>query len=163
MADQAPDYAVGRVSFTLLFLRFLLCVFAFLVAVLAAGLVGTFAIYRGLEGDPAYEAFYWGTAILAVFAVAHTAFLPSTLVVLATETLRLRSVLVFGVAGALVGAYCALEAIGPGITFSDRRMLIAAAAGIAGGLVYWFIAGRSAGAYRERLYTRPNEPASPEA
>jgi hypothetical protein len=44
---------------------------AFLVAVVAAGLVGTFALYRGLEGDPAYEAFYWGTAFLAVFAVAH--------------------------------------------------------------------------------------------
>lgn len=89
MADQPPALpsgtVEGRVSFTLVFLRSLLCLFAFLVAVLAAGLVGTFALYRGLEGDEAYEAFYWGTAILAVFAIAHTAFLPSVIVVLATE------------------------------------------------------------------------------
>lgn len=153
MASEAPAYRDGRVSFTLIFLRFLVCTFAFLFAVLVAGLVGTFALYRGLEGDPAYEAFYWGTAILAVFAAAHTTFLPSALAIILTEALRLRGAVVFGLAGALVGMYGALDALGPGIGLSDRRMLIAAAAGIVGGLAYWLIAGRRAGAYRERRYT----------
>lgn len=166
MADQPQSVENGRVSFTLIFLRFLLCVVAFLFAVLAAGLVGTFALYRGLEGDEAYQAFYWGTAILAVFAVAHTAFLPSAIVVLITELFCLRSVVVFALGGALVGLYCAVEALGPQINFSDQRVLIAAAAGIVGGFAYWLIAGRTAGAYRERVYRASaptNAPGSPEA
>ncbi|MEQ8655865.1 MAG: hypothetical protein RIC24_00990 [Hyphomicrobiales bacterium] len=166
MADQPHSIENGRVSFTLLFLRSLLCIVAFLFAVLAAGLVGTFALYRGLEGDEAYQAFYWGTAILAVFAVAHTAFVPSAIVVLITELFRLRGVVVFALFGALIGLYCAVEALGPQVHFSDQRVLIAAAAGIVGGFVYWFIAGRTAGAYRERVYNAspaPNAPESPEA
>ncbi|MBO6676236.1 MAG: hypothetical protein JJ908_15825 [Rhizobiales bacterium] len=170
MADQPPALpsgtVEGRVSFTLVFLRSLLCLFAFLVAVLAAGLVGTFALYRGLEGDEAYEAFYWGTAILAVFAIAHTAFLPSVIVVLATEVFRLRSMVIFGVAGGLVGLYSATFALGSQVYLADRRVLIAAAVGIVGGFVYWLIAGRTAGAYRERRYSIPasvNAPGSPEA
>ena len=167
MADQPPALppvaGEGRVSLTLIFLRFLLCFGAFLVAVVAAGLVGTFALYRGLEGDPAYEAFYWGTAFLAVFAVAHLAFLPAALVAVASEVFRLRGVVVFALGGALVGLYCALQGLEPVAGIEDRRVLIAAAAGIAGGFVYWLIAGRTAGAYRERRYRVPSGPASPEA
>jgi uncharacterized BrkB/YihY/UPF0761 family membrane protein len=170
MADQPPTLppstGEGRVSFTLLFMRCLLCLFAYLVAVVAAGLVGTFALYRGLEGDEAYEAFYWGTAILAVFAIAHAAFLPSVLVVIASEVFRLRSVAIFGVAGALVGLYSATFALGSQVDFADRRVQIAAAVGIVGGFVYWLIAGRTAGAYRERRYSIPasvNAPGSREA
>ncbi len=169
MADQPPALppaaSEGRLSFTLVFMRFLLCLFAFLVAVVAAGLVGTFALYRGLEGDEAYEAFYWGTANLAVFAVAHTAFLPSVIVMLATEIFRLRSAVIFGLAGGLVGLYSATLALGSQVDFADRRVLIAAAVGIVGGFVYWLIAGRTAGAYRERRYVAApvNAPGSPEA
>ncbi len=167
MAENAePDARAGRISFTLVFLRLLVCSFGFLAAVLIAGLVGTFALYRGLEGDAAYEAAFIGTAILAVLAAAYSALLPFGALIIITEAFRIRGVLVYAIGGMAVALYHGLVAIGADVGLTDRRLVIAAATGIVGGCVYWLVAGRSAGAYRERRYparASSIEPESPEA
>lgn len=156
MADQhqAPmaEARQGRVSLMLIIVRLLVCSFAFFVAMLAAGLVATFGLYRGLEGDAAYAGIFAGTAIVAVLLAAKFALTPFAALVVLSEAFAVRSMLVFAVAGLLIAVAFAWVEIGQQVTFDDRRLLIAAAAGIVGGFTYWLIAGRSSGAYRERLY-----------
>ena len=69
------------------------------------------------------------------------------------EGLALRSILVYGVIGAalaLVMAYgldFAGYVVAPDSPFAREREVLAAA-GIAGGFVYWLFAGRNAGAWK---------------
>ncbi len=165
MADQSPPVVSGegRVSFTRLFLRFLVIVFGFSIAVFVAGLVGTFGLYRGLESDVGYAAFFAGTAVLAITAAAHTTFVPFVVLVLLAEALRLRSALVYLFAGGAIAAYAMLANVVSAIDLGDRRMLVAVAAGIVGGFAYWAVAGRMAGDFRERRYVAPSASGSPEA
>lgn len=156
MADQSAPEVIeerrGRVSVMLILVRLLVCSFAFFVAMIAAGLIATFGLYRGLESDAAYAGIFAGTAIVAVLLAAKFALTPFAAIVVLAEAFAVRSMLVFAVAGLLIAVAFAWVEIGPEVTFDDRRLMIAAAAGIVGGFVYWLIAGRSSGAYRERLY-----------
>ena len=175
MSDQPPSPPpptgkphAGRVSGTRIVLRVLLCSLGALVAVAAASVVATFGLYRGLEGDPAYDVMFlitsWmGTALLLMGAGPVLA-----LYMLGTEIIGLRGLvwhMLGGMGLMLALAFGLVDPDGPG---SETRYAIAAAAGIAGGFVYWAIAGRTAGRFRERLYMaardgRANGPASPEA
>jgi len=92
--------------------------------------------------------------VSAVF-VAVVALLPALAILAIAEGFRWRSVLIYaGLGGALalllyygLGlAGIALEADGGDLLGRQREVL--AAAGIAGGLVYWLMAGRRAGAWR---------------
>ena len=75
--------------------------------------------------------------------------------VLITEAFYIRSVLAYAVGGAIVGAACYLGLIpfDPETLRFDgivrRHLEIMTGAGIVAGLIYWMIAGRSAGAWRE--------------
>lgn len=161
-AQQVSDRPQGRVSVMLIIVRLLVCTFAFFVAMIAAGLIATFGLYRGLEGDAAYAGIFAGTALLAILLAAQFALTPFAAIVVLAEAFAVRSMLVFAVAGMLIAVAFVWGEIGPQITFDDPRLLISAAAGIVGGFVYWLIAGRSSGAYRERVYTLPTGPESPE-
>lgn len=156
MADQSAPEVIeerrGRVSVMLILVRLLVCSLAFFVAMIAAGLIATFGLYRGLESDAAYAGIFAGTAIVAVLLAAKFALTPFAAIVVLAEAFAVRSMLVFAVAGLLIAVAFAWVEIGPEVTFDDRRLMIAAAAGIVGGFIYWLIAGRSSGAYRERLY-----------
>lgn len=143
----------GRVSLMLIIMRLLVCSFAFFAAMAAAGFVATFGLYRGLEGDAAYAGIFAGTAIMASLLAAQYALTPFAAIVVLAEAFTVRSMLVFAVAGMLIAVAFAWVEIGSAATFDDRRLLIAAAAGIVGGFVYWLIAGRKSGAYRERVYS----------
>jgi hypothetical protein len=91
-----------------------------------------------------------GLGALVIFVVG---FLPVLLVVVIAEGFGLRSVIVYGV----IGGALALAA-GYGLDFGrylvahdgdlNNEREVIAAAGIAGGLVYWLVAGRKAGAWR---------------
>jgi len=90
-----------------------------------------------------------GIGAAVIFAVG---FFPTLIAIIVTEGLKLRSIVVYGVIGgalALVAAY-GLD-FGGYVTAPDADMLhereVFAAAGIAGGLVYWLFAGRRAGAW----------------
>lgn len=169
-APKVDEEHHGRVSITLILLRLLVCSLAFFVAMIAAGLVATFGLYRGLEGDVAYAGIFAGTAIVAILLAAKFALVPFAVIVVLAEAFAVRSMLVFAVAGLLIAVGFAWVEIGPQVSFDDRRLMIAAAAGIVGGFAYWLIAGRSSGAYRERRYrvsapinAAANGPGSPEA
>ena len=82
--------------------------------------------------------------------------------VLITEAFYIRSILAYAVGGAIVGAACYLGLIPfdtETLQFDGivrRHLEIMTGAGIVAGLVYWMIAGRSAGAWR-----RPPPPVPP--
>ncbi|MEM1286380.1 MAG: hypothetical protein AAGH43_13425 [Pseudomonadota bacterium] len=158
----------GRVSVTRIILRILLCVFAAFVAVVAASLIGTFGLYRGLEDDPLYSVMVLATA-WAGTALVILGGLPVLVVyMLGTELISLRSVIWHMLGGMALMLALAFGLIDPSETGGQQRFAVAAAAGIVGGFVYWAIAGRSAGRVRERLYftdgdEAPSAPGSPEA
>lgn len=160
VAPEISEEPRGRVSVMLIIVRLLVCSFAFFIAMIAAGLIATFGLYRGLEGDAAYAGIFAGTAIVAILLAAKFALTPFAAIFVLAEAFVVRSVLVFAVAGLLIAVAFAWVEIGSEATFDDRRLLIAAAAGIVGGFVYWLLAGRSSGRYRERAY-RVSEPGSP--
>ena len=90
-----------------------------------------------------------GIGAAIIFAVG---FFPTLIAIILTEGFKLRSIVVYGVIGgslALVAAY-GLD-FGGYISAPDADMMhereVFAAAGIAGGLVYWLFAGRRAGAW----------------
>ncbi len=79
--------------------------------------------------------------------------MPTLLVIIIAEGLALRSVVVYGVIGGALALALAfgLDFAGysapAGIDIAREREVFAAA-GIAGGLVYWLFAGRNAGVWR---------------
>ena len=86
--------------------------------------------------------------------VSGFALLPALIVVVITEAFYIRSVLAYAVGGGVVGLACYLGLIpfDPATLRFDgivrRHLEIMTGAGIVGGLIYWMIAGRNAGAWR---------------
>src|SRR3954464_12380534 len=88
--------------------------------------------------------------------VSGFALLPALLVVLITEAFYIRGALAYAVGGGVVGLACYLGLVpfDPATLRFDgivrRHLEIMTGAGIVGGLIYWMIAGRNAGAWRAR-------------
>jgi len=95
----------------------------------------------------------WSVTGIAAVIIFSVGFLPALLVIALAEGLALRSAVIYGVVGALLAL-----AMAYGLDFAGyiatpdgdlaRNREVFAAAGIAGGLVYWLIAGRRAGAWK---------------
>jgi hypothetical protein len=95
----------------------------------------------------------WSVTGLAAIVIFSVGFLPAMLVVALAEGLALRSAVVYGIIGAALSL-----AMAYGLDFAGyiatpegdltRNREVFAAAGIAGGLVYWLIAGRRAGMWK---------------
>jgi hypothetical protein len=107
----------------------------------------------GINSAHAQSTAMWiivGLGAVLIFAIG---FLPTLLVIALAEGLALRSIVVYGVIGAalaLAAAYgldFAGYVVQPGSDLAHEREVFAAA-GIAGGLVYWMFAGRSAGVWK---------------
>lgn len=141
-----------------LLIRIIVIVFAFCVACFAAGAVIVAAVIfpewsdvrLGLDDGT----FAIITTIGFVF-VSGFALLPALVAALITEGFSIRSVLVYAVSGAIVGALCYLgmanfDAATMTVHGLVRRELeVMTGAGVIAGLVYWLIAGRNAGKWRE--------------
>lgn len=144
--------------------RIIVIVFAFCVACFAAGAIIVMAVIfpewsdvrLGLDDGT----FAIITTIGFVF-VSGFALLPALVAAVITEGFSIRSVLFYAVAGAVVGAVCYL-----GMANFDaatmtmhglvrRELEVMAGAGVVAGLVYWMIAGRNAGKWRETAATLP--------
>lgn len=144
--------------------RLTMMVVGYFWACIAASLVltlGTLApqwndLFGG-SGPPspdAQSAALWTVVGLGALIIFVVALLPTLLVIALTEGLAVRSIVLYGVIGgalALTLAY-GLDFAGyiapPGGDIDlDREREVFAAAGIAGGLVYWLFAGRKAGAW----------------
>jgi len=107
----------------------------------------------GVQSPQDQSAAIWAVVGLGAVVIAVVALLPTLLAIVLTQGLALRSVVIYG----LIGGFLALV-MAYGLNFSGfaappgsdlaREREVFAAAGIAGGLVYWLFAGRNAGSWR---------------
>jgi hypothetical protein len=150
--------------------RLFVILFAFLAACLVAGMIVIGAVLfpeftdLGIGNiDPAVNVVIG----LGFIFISGFALLPALLVAAITEAFYIRSVLAYAVGGALVGVACYLGLIpfDPETMRFDgivrRHLEIMTGAGIVAGLIYWLIAGRNAGAWRERLTPKRQSPPVP--
>jgi hypothetical protein len=111
--------------------------------------------------------------VVAVSLVSGFALLPAMIVVAITEAFYVRGALTYAVGGGVVGLACYLGLVPfdtETLRFEGivrRHLEIMTGAGIVAGVVYWMVAGRSAGAWREpprplrRLPPLPSHSPSP--
>ena len=136
--------------------RFFVVLFAFWIATIAAAAV--LVLGASAPDLPQSEAWpvVWFLILTTSAFVAAFSFAPAAVVILIVESFRLRSVLLYAVAGGLIGLFCGYT-LGF-VEYAPRFRIDApfgtnfelmAAAGIAAGLVYWLIAGRTSGNWRE--------------
>lgn len=140
--------------------RIIVIGFALIAAILAAGIVLAVGVlapdWPSLDSDPVERVVFFTVSFFATSFVGAVAFLPTLILVVVGEAMRFRSILYYGFAGAAVGlasyfgsnVELQLENT-TDITPVMHPLELAAAAGIIGGLVYWLIAGRTAGRARE--------------
>ena len=142
--------------------RIFVILFALIAAIIVAGIVLSIGIvapeWPWLDSDPLERVMFFTVSFFATSYVGATAFVPALLLILFAEIARMRSVLYYGVAGAVVGL---ASYFGSDIELrlenttdvapAGNPLQLAAAAGIIGGLAYWLIAGRNAGRWRERV------------
>jgi hypothetical protein len=133
--------------------------FGFLAACFAAGAVVVWALLfpemvdlslDPVSGDALNIILAFGFVLVSGFAL-----LPALVAVLVTEAFAIRHILAYALAGGVAGLACYLAFIPfdtVTMTFDGivrRHLEVMAGAGILGGVVYWMIAGRNAGAWRE--------------
>ena len=142
-----------------LFGRIIVIVFALVVASMAAGITLAIGIvapdWAGIDSDPVERVSFFIVSFFATSFVGAVAMAPAFVLIVLAEAARIRSFLYYGVAGALVGL---ASYFGSSISVRlenttdvppvEHALQLAAAAGIIGGVVYWLIAGRRAGAWR---------------
>jgi hypothetical protein len=141
--------------------RFFVTLFAFGLASLAAAAVMVFgAAAPELPAPESWPLLAFFILTVSAFVAAFS-FVPAVVAILVTETFALRSVILYAIAGGLIGLFCGytLGFVEPMPNFRFDQPLrtnfeLLAAAGIAGGFVYWLVAGRSAG-FRYGLESAP--------
>ena len=140
--------------------RIVVIIFALLMAIVAAGITLAAGIllpeWQVMDSDPVERVLFFFAAFFATSYVGAVAFMPALLVIVTAEGARMRRFLYYGIGGALVGL---ASYYGTNMTVRlenttdvapvGNALQLAAAAGIIAGLVYWLIAGRNAGRWRE--------------
>jgi hypothetical protein len=149
--------------------RLFVILFGFFAACLVAGMIVVGAVlypeFSDLATGPIDQSALNVVLGFGFIFISGFALLPALIVVLITEAFHVRGVLTYAVGGALVGAACYLGLIpfNPDTLHFEgivrRHLEIMTGAGIVAGLVYWMIAGRTAGAWREP--PRPLRPPPP--
>jgi hypothetical protein len=144
--------------------RIFVIIFAVIVASIAAGIAIAVGVlgpqWASVSGDVGERVVFWGTAFFGATATGAVGLLPLTILIALAEAFSIRSLLANTAAGAamLLFAYYGSGMARPSYEESidqpppviSRELEIAAAAGAVFGLVYWVIAGRKAGRWRER-------------
>ena len=149
-------------------MRFIGRVFVIAFAVILASLAAGIAIAVGvlgpqwhvMQGDPGERVVFWGLAVVGSVFTGAISILPLGIAIAVAETFKIRSVLVNMAAGALLllagyyGSGLARPSYEESIDSSpppiSRELQLAAAAGAVFGFVYWVLAGRNAGRWREK-------------
>ena len=143
-----------------LFGRIIVIFFALILAIVAAGVVLAIGIvapdWAGIDSDPFERVSFFIVSFFATSLVGAVAMLPALVVIIIAEAARWRNFLYYGVGGALVGlaSYFGSDISvrlenTTDVTPVGNTLQLAAAAGIIGGLVYWVVAGRNAGRWRD--------------
>jgi hypothetical protein len=141
--------------------RIAVVIFAYLLACVAASIVLTIgtltpqwdelASFMASIGLP--SAALWVVVAVGAAIIAGIAMLPALLVIALAEGFAWRSIVVYGALGGVLalalsyGIDFARYLGGPDNAFVREREVLAAS-GIAGGLVYWVFAGRTAGSWK---------------
>jgi hypothetical protein len=149
--------------------RLFVILFGFLAASLVAGMIVVGAVlfpeFSNLGSAPIDPNAFNIVLGFGFIFISGFALVPAMVVVAITEAFYVRGALTYAVGGGLVGLACYL-----GLTPFDttnfrfegivrRHLEIMTGAGIVAGVVYWMIAGRNAGAWREpRRPLRPPPP-----
>jgi hypothetical protein len=139
--------------------RLFVIVFAFLAACLVAGMIVVGAVlfpeFSELGAGPIEQGALNIVLGFGFIFISGFALLPAMIVAAITEAFSIRGVLSYAVGGGLVGLACYLGLVPfdpDTLRFEGivrRHLEIMTGAGIVAGLVYWMIAGRNAGAWRE--------------
>ena len=142
--------------------RIIVIVFAVMLASMAAGIAIAMGVlgpqWHGFSGDIGERVGFWMLAFAATSFTGAVALLPLVIMIAIAESFKIRSLLVHATAGAamlVIGYYGSgwskpyEESIDRPPPPVAREVEIAAAAGVVFGLVYWVIAGRKAGRWRE--------------
>jgi hypothetical protein len=149
--------------------RLFVIFFAFLAACLVAGMIVVSAVlfpeFSELGAGPIDQGALNIVLGFGFIFISGFALLPAMIVAAITEAFSIRGVLTYAVGGGLVGLACYLGLVPfdpDTLRFEGivrRHLEIMTGAGIVAGLVYWMIAGRNAGAWREpRRPLRPPPP-----
>lgn len=141
-----------------LIVRIIIVLFGFLIASFAAAAVVIGAIlfpeFSGLDFQLDDSTLQLIAAFGFIF-ISGFALLPAMLIALITEAFGIRSLLAYALGGAVVGAACYLSLVPfdtATMSFNGiirRELEVMTGAGIVAGFVYWLIAGRNAGAWRD--------------
>lgn len=133
------------------------CVAASLVLTLGTltphwGDLGALANALGAPAADVPAAALWSVVGIGAFIIFAVGFIPMLLVITLVEGFALRSVAIYGVIGAVLALAAAYGLDFGGYTAPDIDLMhereVFAAAGIAGGLVYWLFAVRRAGVWK---------------
>src|ERR1700752_2470373 len=151
--------------------RLFVIAFAFLAACLVAGVIIVAAImfpeFSGLGSGPFDQGAIDVILGFGFIFISGFALLPALIIALITEAFHIRSALAYAVGGAFVGLACYLGLVpfDPETLHFEgivrRHLEIMTAPGIVAGLIYWMIAGRPAGAWREPPRRLPPPPPMP--
>ncbi|MCK7475491.1 MAG: hypothetical protein MZV49_23050 [Rhodopseudomonas palustris] len=151
--------------------RLFVILFGFFTAAMCAGIVVVGAVlwpelsdldFGPVDHDPRNILFGIGFVFVSGFAL-----LPAMLVAAIAEAFYIRSLLAYAVAGAVIGLVCYLGLLpfDPGTLQFDglvrRHLEVMTGAGILAGVVYWAIAGRNSGAWRQPPAPRAPLPQAP--
>jgi hypothetical protein len=149
--------------------RLIVILFGFAAACLVAGMIVVVAVlfpeFSELGAGPIDSGALNIIIGFGFIFISGFALLPAMIVVLITEAFYIRGALTYAVGGGVAGLACYLGLIpfDPSTLHFDgivrRHLEIMTGAGIVAGVVYWMIAGRSAGAWREprRLPPLPSQ------
>jgi hypothetical protein len=151
--------------------RLFVILFGFLAACLVAGIVVVCAVlfpeFSDLGAGPIDQGALNIVLGFGFIFISGFALLPAMIVVAITEAFYIRGALTYAVGGGVVGLACYLGLVpfDPETLRFDgivrRHLEIMTGAGIVAGLIYWMIAGRNAGAWREPPPSPPPLPPLP--
>jgi len=108
-------------------------------------LVGLATTSKGIVEFLVAAIFVSWVPVLVFILTGGLTLIPAALVVLISERFHLRSILFFGVVGAVMGGLMALLRFTKLTQSPELDRLLYVSAGVAAGLAYWFVAGRYAG------------------
>jgi hypothetical protein len=142
-----------------LLFRIPVIIFAFAIACGAAAIIFTVGMLTPDWHDfvaLAQTGYLTAIVSLNAYLIAGITLIPVLLIILVAEGFGWRSVLFYAAAGLALGLFFHYgwvdRPVSSGSFFSREREILAAV-GIAGGLVYWALAGRNAGKWRDTIAT----------